>query len=114
MFIPRQPLSQFIVLGSGSNGNQSTLIAVKLLFNFGISTSKLQRRFENEYEILKQMPPHDNIVQVLIVFTDIPTIEMIFKMNLDLQLVQEENIKTQEKRIRQAMFVVLEYHPVNT
>jgi len=129
MFIGKPiPLSEIVIsdiLGSGSNGivfkcqytpniNQSTLIAVKLLFNFGISTSKLQSRFENEYLLLKEVPPHNNIVQLLTTFTDKPTTEMISKMHPDTQqLVQRENFVTKEKRIRQTMFVVFEYHPIN-
>jgi len=55
MFLGKPILSEFQILetlGSGSNGivfkckftpksNQSATIAVKLLFNFGVSTSKL-------------------------------------------------------------------------
>jgi len=130
MFIGTQvPASEFVILdilGSGScgivfkcqytppNTNQSIVIAVKLLYNFGTSTSYLERRFENEYDILKQVPRHNNIVQLLTAYTCKPTTEMISKMEPDMQQsVQMENDNTKEKSIRLTMFVILEYHSLH-
>jgi len=114
------PLNEYEIdkiLGSGSFGivyrckytpNES-IVAVKVLFNYGIPTPKIQQCFENEYKILKnKVPPHKNIVRFLREFTDTPTYEMISMMEEEIQ----QSI-VMENKIRKTQFVVFEYHPIN-
>lgn len=66
-------------------------IAVKILFNMGINTSKVKNSFANEYEILKLLPFHVNIIPILNEFLDRPPPEFLEHFPPDLkQLVAHD------------------------
>src|SRR3990167_9509426 len=48
-------------------------VALKILFNLGIDTSKVPTSFANEFAILKQLPFHPNIIPIWKEFLDRPT-----------------------------------------
>ena len=59
------------VIGNGSEGMlfkcdaAGTEVALKIMFNYGVSTSQVQLHFANECKILKLLPVHPNIVPLL-------------------------------------------------
>src|SRR3990167_9979953 len=48
-------------------------VALKILFNLGIDTSKVPTSFANEFAILKELPFHPNIIPIWKEFLDRPT-----------------------------------------
>ena len=60
-------------------------VALKILFNLGINTSRLQVSFSNEYEILRSLPFHINIVPIWSDFQDRPTQQFIDQFPPDLK-----------------------------
>ena len=48
-------------------------VALKILFNFGIDTTKVPTSFAKEYAILKELPFHPNIIPIWKEFLDRPT-----------------------------------------
>src|SRR3990167_6606125 len=48
-------------------------VALKILFNLGIDTSKVPASFANEFAILKELPFHPNIIPIWKEFLDRPT-----------------------------------------
>jgi serine/threonine protein kinase len=80
-------------IGSGSNGavfkctttvtnihnntDQQIPVALKFIVNDSASTSKIRNFYLNEYNILLHLPYHENIVQMLAHFVDVPTDELI-------------------------------------
>ena len=48
-------------------------VALKILFNFGINTSRVSASFANEFAILKELPFHPNIIPIWKEFHDRPT-----------------------------------------
>ena len=52
-------------------------VALKILYNFGIKTSDVHNFFSSEYEILKQLPLHINIIPIWKDFQDRPTQQFI-------------------------------------
>jgi hypothetical protein len=46
------------------------LFAVKLVFNFGLSTAATRNTFENEFNVLSRLPPHSNITRFWTQFVD--------------------------------------------
>ena len=51
--------------------------AVKMLFNFGVTTSRVKNFFETEYHALRVLPFHDHVVQLLSQFVAQPSQQMI-------------------------------------
>ena len=52
-------------------------VALKILFNLGINTSRVRSSFANEYEILRSLPCHINIIPIWKDFQDRPSQEFI-------------------------------------
>ena len=48
-------------------------VALKILFNYGIDSSRVYDSFAAEFEILQSIPMHPNIIPILNVFQDRPT-----------------------------------------
>ncbi len=48
----------------------SKLFALKLIFNFGLSTAATRNTFENEFNVLSRLPPHNNITRFWTQFVD--------------------------------------------
>jgi hypothetical protein len=46
------------------------LFALKLVFNFGLSTAATRNTFENEFNVLSRLPPHNNITRFWTQFVD--------------------------------------------
>ena len=46
------------------------LFALKLVFNFGLSTAATRNTFENEFNVLSRLPPHNNISRFWTQFVD--------------------------------------------
>jgi hypothetical protein len=46
------------------------LFALKLIFNFGLSTAATRNTFENEFNVLSRLPPHTNITRFWTQFVD--------------------------------------------
>lgn len=46
------------------------LFALKLVFNFGLSTAATRNTFENEFNVLSRLPPHANITRFWTQFVD--------------------------------------------
>jgi len=65
-----------------------------------------------EYEHLKVLPLHENIILLLAAFVAPPTEEIIQQMPPEVQQsMLVTNNRTKQKRIRSTLFVVLDYHP---
>lgn len=87
-------------------------VAVKILFNFGINTSKIPNNYETEYKVLCDLPPHENIIQIYYHFIAPPTKQIIDLMNPDIRnIVVKKNFKTGTETPRSTQFVLMEYHP---
>src|SRR3990167_3229308 len=60
-------------------------LAAKVLINYGIETLLVGKSFEKEYQILKSLPFHPNIIPILREFTDRPPQEYIDLFPADVQ-----------------------------
>ena len=65
--------------------SQMGLVAVKILFNFGIVSDVVGTFFQTEYNILKFLPHHRNIISILNDFDDRPTEQMFEQFPEDLK-----------------------------
>ena len=79
-------------LGSGCDGTVFLCsvegigdVALKLIANMGVSTKKVTEYFNNEYNVLKSIPTHKNIIPILCEFEDRPTDPFYNGLTSDLQ-----------------------------
>lgn len=87
------------------------LFALKLVFNFGLSTAATRNTFENEFNVLSRLPPHNNITRFWTQFVDeIPDVALdhLPKFARDQATYRTASGNIQR---RKAQFIVLDYHP---
>ena len=89
-----------------------SMVAVKCLFNYGHTTSRVRNAFESEYKMLTTLPFHPHIVQLLAHFVDAPTDEMLSHFpTAARELAVSTNRRTGAQTPLKTQFVVMQYHP---
>jgi serine/threonine protein kinase len=125
--------NNFSILGSGCNGAvlrsgcshpevvnhweqfsvspEQRVVALKMLYNFGHETKKVQDHFQNEYYVLKRLELHPNVITLLNHFVAHPPQELLDNVSVDVQQsLLRENFRTGKIEPRGTLFVVMEYH----
>ena len=107
-------------LASGCNGAvfaadfRGVRVALKVMFNYGLSTEAAAVQQRSEYFFLRHVPHHHNIVNVLSVIQR----ERLTKQLADLlpvenkKLLSQYNARTGERTLRSTTGLVLEYLPL--
>ncbi len=123
---PARDLVFHSVVGMGGNGaiihatltpeaqtrfplGRSMRFAAKAVFNYGVNTSQIHNLYQNEYELLKTLPPHAHINAYLGNFlAELP--DVVFER---LTTVMKECLTDTRGGVaarRKVLFVVLRYH----
>jgi serine/threonine protein kinase len=125
--------NNFSLLGSGSNGavlrsgcshpevvnhceqfsvsQEQRVVALKMLYNFGLKTKEVGDRYNNEYIVLQRLEPHLNIVTLLNHFVAHPSQELISLIpEVYREFVVQLNPITRTMKPLGTLFVVMEYY----
>jgi len=86
-------------------------VALKCLYNLGMTTSRLRNEFESEFKVLSELPFHPHIVQILGQFVDVPSPAQFAFVPDDIRALAPRNLRTGVATPLKTQFVVMEHHP---
>jgi hypothetical protein len=87
------------------------LVALKCLYNFGMTTSRLRNEFESKFKVLSELPFHPHVVQLLAQFIDVPSPAQFAFVPADIRALAPRNLRTGVPAPLKTQFVVMEHHP---
>jgi len=124
----KNKISDYKVIRYITSGNQSTIfkcevaikeknvikqkqVAMKLMFHDNLSTHSMKDAIGIEYNILSQLPAHQNIVRLLKHFVDEPNEDLLSYLPGEIrELMIDFDHISKERSVRKTMAFILEYY----
>ena len=88
-------------------------VALKILYNFGMTTSRMRNEFESEFSVLSGLSFHAHIVQILGQFVDVPSAAQLAFVPPAVRAQAPTNFRTGVQTPLKTQFVIMEYHPLS-
>ena len=87
-------------------------LALKMVYNFGVATSQIRAMYQNEYNALSTLAPHENVVRFWSQFTG-PVNDVFLPLLPEFARTQAIIGQGANAKRRNTQYLVLDYHPTS-